>query len=50
MKIFSIMQGSTYNDVLIDMGNLFICKNKEELRQLQYVAMSRTRNNVSLLI
>lgn len=43
-------QGSNYDNILIDMGNLFICKNKEELRQLQYVAMSRTRNNISMLI
>ena len=43
-------QGSNYNNVLVDMNNLFICKNKEELRQLQYVALSRTRNDVSLLM
>lgn len=43
-------QGSNYDNVLVDMNNLFICNNKEELRQLQYVALSRTRNNVSLLI
>ena len=43
-------QGSNYDNVLIDMGNIFICKNKEELRQLQYVAMSRTRNNINILL
>lgn len=43
-------QGSNYNNVLVDMNNLFICRNKEELRQLQYVALSRTRNDVSLLM
>jgi exodeoxyribonuclease-5 len=43
-------QGSNYDNILIDMGNLFTCKNKEELRQLQYVALSRTRNNISMLI
>jgi hypothetical protein len=43
-------QGSNYDNVLVDMNNLFICNNKEELRQLQYVALSRTRNNVSLLM
>ena len=29
---------------------VWACKNKEELRQLQYVALSRTRNNISMLI
>lgn len=43
-------QGSNYDNILIDMGNLFTCKDKEELRQLQYVALSRTRNNISMLI
>lgn len=43
-------QGSNYDNVLVDMGNLFICKNREELRQLQYVAMSRTRKNVNILL
>ena len=43
-------QGSSINNVLIDMGNIFTCKNKEDLRQLQYVAMSRTKNNIVMLI
>lgn len=43
-------QGSSINNVLIDMGNLLTCKNKEDLRQLQYVSMSRTRNNIVLLV
>lgn len=43
-------QGSSINNVLIDMGNLFTCKNKEDLRQLQYVAMSRTKNNIVILM
>ena len=34
-------QGSTYQFVIVDMENLLRCPNKEELRQLQYVAMSR---------
>lgn len=42
-------QGSTFNNVLIDMGNINKCYNKEELRQLQYVALSRTQNDVHLL-
>ncbi len=31
------------------MGNINKCYNKEELRQLQYVALSRTQNDVHLL-
>ena len=34
-------QGSTYQFIIVDMENLLRCPNKEELRQLQYVAMSR---------
>lgn len=43
-------QGSSYDNVLIDMGNILTCNHKESLRQLQYVAMSRTRNNISMLL
>lgn len=43
-------QGSQYQEVMIDMQNLMTCHNNEELRQLQYVAMSRTKSNVSLLM
>lgn len=43
-------QGSQYQEVMIDMQNLMTCHNSEELRQLQYVAMSRTKSNVSLLM
>lgn len=42
-------QGSSYNNVLIDMDNIFRCRDKEELRQLQYVALSRTRKDIYLL-
>ncbi len=42
-------QSSTYNEIIVDMPNIRICKNPEELRQLQYVALSRTRTNVHLL-
>lgn len=42
-------QGSTYDTVMVDMGNVMKCINKVELRQLQYVAMSRTRKNILLL-
>ena len=32
------------------MNNLFLQKNSIELRQLQYVAMSRTRKDIHMLI
>lgn len=43
-------QGSSINTVFVDMNNLMSCRNREELRQLQYVALSRTKTNVHLLI
>ncbi len=39
-------QGSTYQNVLIDMMNILRCQNNEELRQMQYVACSRTSGNL----
>ena len=39
-------QGSTLNNVFIDSKDLGVCRNVEELRQLQYVALSRAKNNV----
>jgi ATP-dependent exoDNAse (exonuclease V) alpha subunit len=41
-------QSSTYRIVLIDMENIFRCTNKEELRQMQYVALSRTEGEIIL--
>ena len=43
-------QGSTYNKVLVDMGNILKCLDKSELRQLQYTAVSRTRKDVEMLM
>lgn len=40
------VQGASLNSVYIDMKNILICKNLDELRQMQYVALSRTRSNV----
>ena len=37
------------NNVFIDSKDLGVCRNVEELRQLQYVALSRTKNNVYIL-
>ena len=39
-------QGSNYSAVIVDMENLKTCPDKEMLRQLEYVALSRTRNDV----
>lgn len=43
-------QSSTYNEILVDMQNIRICYNPEELRQLQYVSLSRTKTNIYMLI
>lgn len=43
-------QGSSYDKVYVDMKNLLLDQDQQELRQLQYVALSRTRTNVNLLI
>lgn len=43
-------QGSSINNVFIDMKDISICKDKEEFRQLQYVALSRAKTNAYLLI
>jgi hypothetical protein len=42
-------QGSSINNVFIDMKNVKMCRDKEELRQLQYVGVSRARKNVYVL-
>ena len=42
-------QGSSYGSVYIDMNNLLLDKDRQELRQLQYVALSRTKKDAHLL-
>lgn len=42
-------QGTSVNNVFIDMKDISICRDREELRQLQYVAVSRTRTNAFIL-
>lgn len=42
-------QGSSINNVFIDMKNILMCRDKEELRQLQYVGISRSNKNVHIL-
>lgn len=50
MKVCSIiMQGSSITNVYIDMKDILKCRDEEELRQLQYVAISRTKNNIYIL-
>lgn len=43
-------QGSSYNRVFVDMGNIGKVQDSEELRQLQYVAVSRTRGDAYILV
>lgn len=43
-------QGSSLNTVFIDMNNLMSCRDKDVLRQLQYVALSRTKTTAHILI
>jgi exodeoxyribonuclease-5 len=38
-------QGSDYNNIFVDMKDIGLCKDDAIRRQLQYVALSRTRNN-----
>lgn len=42
-------QGSSYDNVFVDMRNIKTCKDSLVRRQLQYVAMSRTRGDVFVL-
>ena len=42
-------QGSSYDNIFVDMKNIKICKDDLVRRQLQYVAMSRTRSDVYIL-
>ena len=44
------LQGTSINTIFVDMSNLLKCKNRDELRQLQYVALSRTKTNAHILI
>lgn len=44
------LQGTTLDTIFIDMNNLYSCRGREELRQLQYVALSRTKSDVHMLV
>jgi hypothetical protein len=43
------IQGSSINNVFIDMKSISLCRDTIEKRQLQYVALSRTKNNIYIL-
>lgn len=43
-------QGSSYDNVFIDMKDISRTRDKDTLRQLQYVSISRTRSDVTILI
>jgi len=43
-------QGSGFNSVYVDMNNINLCSDENVVRQLQYVAVSRTRGDATLLI
>ena len=42
-------QGSTYNSILIDWKNINLCKEANIRRQLEYVALSRTKTSAIIL-
>lgn len=43
-------QGSSYDNIFLDMKDILKAQDEETLRQLQYVGLSRTRNNATILI
>ena len=43
-------QGSTIDNIFVDIGNINTVWDKNELQQLQYVALSRTRGNAYILL
>ncbi len=43
-------QGATYENIFVDMNDILKCQDQNELRQLQYVALSRARKMANLLI
>lgn len=44
------IQGSSFKTVFIDMANILICKNINEIRQMQYVSLSRTKTDAYILV
>lgn len=44
------IQGSSLKTVFIDMANILVCKNIDEIRQMQYVSLSRTKTDAYILV
>jgi len=42
-------QGSTYDDVFIDLADISKCRAKDSFRRLLYVALSRAKNNIYIV-
>lgn len=43
------LQGSSFDKVFIDIDSFKRCRDLEEVRQLQYVGLSRTRSDIYML-
>lgn len=43
------IQGCSINNIFMDMKNVFSCRDLNEIRQMQYVGISRTKNNAYIL-
>lgn len=43
------MQGSTYDNVFVDMTDVNVCLDRENKRELQYVALSRAKKFAHVL-
>lgn len=44
------IQGSSLKTIFVDMSNILICKNINEIRQMQYVSLSRTKTDAYILV
>lgn len=44
------IQGSSIGTVFVDMANVLVCKNIDEIRQMQYVSLSRTKTDAYILV
>lgn len=44
------IQGSSLKTVFVDMANVMVCKNIDEIRQMQYVSLSRTKTDAHILV
>lgn len=43
------IQGCSINNIFMDMKNILSCRNIDEIRQMQYVGLSRTKTNAYIL-